>query len=336
MKKPQITFFCELETAPLLALFSLPDMDLLGKQGARLSLATLDLSPQRAEVVRRLNAGGIPVVAWLTLPREEGTWFRLENVERAIARYREFRAWSQAEGLEWAGIGLEIRSAPDVLENLAGGLWRLLPRSLASWPRRKEAAAAVQAYRWLRRRMGRDNFSVESYQPPVLVDARLARSRLLQHTAGLADVAVDREVLLLERSGDLYGPGAIWSYGQQADALSVRSTGGAEEPAQPGPEWDELERDLRLAWVFTDHLYVHTLEGCVRLGYLPKFAQMEWDRPLVDPVLQAARVERSRAAVRAALRLSANPFLMVGGLLFGLAWFIRTLRRLLSLVSRPG
>jgi hypothetical protein len=39
---------------------------------ASISLGLLDLSPLRAAVVHKLNEAGIPVVAWLLLPVQEG------------------------------------------------------------------------------------------------------------------------------------------------------------------------------------------------------------------------------------------------------------------------
>jgi hypothetical protein len=38
---------------------------------AEVAVAILDFAPERAAVVRRLNQAGIPVIAWIMLPKEE-------------------------------------------------------------------------------------------------------------------------------------------------------------------------------------------------------------------------------------------------------------------------
>ena len=66
------------------------------------------------------------------------------------------------------------------------------------------------------------------------------------------------------------GPGMIWSYGPQAGAIAVGSTGGGPDipgqPQVPSLGWDELERDLLLAARFCNDLTAHpglTLGGVV-------------------------------------------------------------------------
>ena len=109
MTQPKLTFFCELPAQELKNLFDgrfviddLKDLD------ASLSLGVLDLSDERAEVVKRLNQAGVPVIAWLLLPEEDGYWFNVSNYENAAARYVSFKAWTEHHDLEWAGIGLDI------------------------------------------------------------------------------------------------------------------------------------------------------------------------------------------------------------------------------------
>ena len=58
----------------------------------------VDLSPERAEVVRRLNAAGVPVIAWQLLPEEQGYWYNMSNAPSAAARYSAFRAWTAEHG----------------------------------------------------------------------------------------------------------------------------------------------------------------------------------------------------------------------------------------------
>jgi hypothetical protein len=109
MRRPQLTFFCELNNDALQALLAQPSIinDLLHLQ-ASVSLALLDLSAERAAVVRRLNEVGIPVVAWLLLPKDQGYFLTMDNLPQMAARYTDFQAWTAQYNLCWAGLDLEL------------------------------------------------------------------------------------------------------------------------------------------------------------------------------------------------------------------------------------
>jgi hypothetical protein len=86
-------------------------------------------------------------------------------------------------------------------------------------------------------------------------------------------------------------------------AIGVGSTGGGVE----GPDafeplsWDELVRDLRLARLRNDHIFVFSLEGCARQGFLPQLTRFEWDAPVNAPVAAARRLNWSRRGIRGIL-----------------------------------
>ena len=56
------------------------------------------------------------------------------------------------------------------------------------------------------------------------------------------------------------------------------------EPDVPGhPQfsplsWEELARDLLLAWQWADELFIHSLEGCVWQGYLGRLRPLTGSR----------------------------------------------------------
>ena len=120
MKKPELTFACELETDKLIALF---ENDTVIRQlvdlKARISLGLLDLSKDRANVVQKLNRAGIPVTAWLLLPKEKGYWFNLENGRAATRRYGEFKKWTLENKLQWASVGLDIEPDINLIQQIA-------------------------------------------------------------------------------------------------------------------------------------------------------------------------------------------------------------------------
>jgi len=125
----QLVFACELATGPLESLFSDPNViSDLKDLNAGVSLALIDLSPGRARVVAQLNRAGIPVTAWLVLPKEEGYFLNAGNAPEASARFASFEKWSADHGLQWAGVGLDIE--PNIRELAAltqGSVWHLIP-----------------------------------------------------------------------------------------------------------------------------------------------------------------------------------------------------------------
>lgn len=306
---PNLTFFCELEPEPLQSLFATPGMmEQLHALHATISLGILDLSPQRAAVIRELNNAGLPVTAWLLLPKEEGYWFNLDNAAQAAARCAAFRQWSRDSGLRWRAIGLDIEPDIRALRALAaGGLRGLVPFFRRSHPRR--LAAGREIYAGMVRDFQSAGYRVESYQFPFIVDERRAGSRLVQRLSGVLDLPVDREVLMLYSSFvPKIGAGLLWSYGRNAGGIGLGSTGGGVTMdglvATASLDWASLRRDLLLAARLNPELYVFSLEGCVAQGFLPRIATLDWHAPLAPPDAQARSIGLLRAIFRTVLRIS--------------------------------
>ncbi|MFP4345819.1 MAG: hypothetical protein ACLFU8_14080 [Anaerolineales bacterium] len=333
--RPHLTFACELPVGELQALFDAPPLlDTLVDLRATVALGILDLTPERAEVVRQLNGAGVPVVAWQLLPEEAGYWFNVDNAPRAVARYGDFVAWTRAHELVWAGVGLDIETDIRDLGRLLAGDWKVL---LEMGRRALDAGRLWRAraiYRNLVEQIRADGYPVEGYHFPIIVDERQAGSTLLQRLLGLVDIPVDREVLMLYTSfaGD-WGPGMVWSYGPQADAIGVGSTGGGVEleGVAPSPPltWEALGRDLRLARAWTDEVFIFSLEGCVRQGYLERLRDFDWQVKESPPRKAARKVKWVRRALRALLWAGARPGLLIAVFLALVAGslFLRRLRR---------
>ncbi len=312
MASPRLTFWCELEAQPLTALLQEPQvLQNLQALGAGVSLALLDLSEERAAVVKRLTAAGVPVTAWLLAPYEEGYFFNLGNPSQAAAFYRRFQAWTARHSLQWAGVGLDcepdVRELREVVRQPLPVLRAWLTHAVDSGRLRRGLAL----YRDLLAQMRADGYRVESYQFGVIVDERRAGSTLLQRTLGLLDLPVDREVLMLY-SSFLRGPGTLWSYGVEAGAIGVGSTGGGLDAAlMPILGWDELARDLRLAHCWTDDIYIYSLEGCVQQDLLARLPDFDWNAPVAAPYAQAGQINALRAGLRGALWASAHPAVLL-------------------------
>jgi len=317
MPQPRLTFACELEPALLQALFSDPAVvtDLLALH-AGVSLGILDHSAERAEVVRCLNQAGIPLVAWLLLPKDEGYWFGLDNAPQAAGCYAAFKAWSAEQGLRWSGIGVDIETDYGQMQALMTGRRReVLSHMLGRLLDNERLRRAQLAYGALLAQMRADGYTVESYQFPFIVDERAAGSTLVQRIFGIVDVPADREVLMLYSSflGSA-GPAFLWSYAADAGGAGVGSTGGGVESALPVLDWDGLARDLRLAYRRAPEVFVFSLEGCVRQGFLVRLGTFDWDAPLVAPE-GVEQVNAWRRALRAGLGASAHPWAVLGAAL---------------------
>ncbi|WP_224240077.1 hypothetical protein [Hyalangium gracile] len=311
MTPPRLTFFCELAAEPLQALFEEPAvLEHLVALKASVSLGLVDLAPERAGVVRRLHAAGIPVIAWQLLPTEQGYWFNLDNAPQAAARYAAFREWTAAHQLRWDGVGLDIEPDLHELRQLLSRRWRQLLVLLRRLRRGERLRQARDAYLALMARIREDGYRVDTYQLPLIVDERQAGSTLLQRLLGVVDLPADREVLMLYSSFVRpHGASLLESYAAQAGSVGVGSTGGGVElpgaGAAPPLSWEELSRDLLLARRRCADLHVFSLEGCVRQGFLPRLRTFDWSAPPEPAKTKTRRMELMRRVARAMSRACA-------------------------------
>ncbi|MFZ3070145.1 MAG: hypothetical protein WA110_03365 [Anaerolineaceae bacterium] len=331
---PELIFFCELDAQSLKKLFE--DrfvLDDLKSLNAGVSLGMLDFSDERAQAVQKLNKLDIPVTAWLLLPKDQGYWFNLENTPQAIARYEVFKQWSQRKKLKWAGIGLDIE--PDI--NQIQALFRQDREAAASAIKRLKDKNAYEqatlAYNGLVNQIHQDGYEVEAYHLPVIADERKARSSVLKRAAGLVDVPVDRDVLMLYSSFSRpRGQALLWQYAQDADAIGIGNTGGGVEmegaPETASLSWEEFSTDLHLAWRTGKPVYVFSLEGCVRQGFLDRLITFDWNAPVEIPATGMVKV--GRGGLRGALWLGQRPwvgFAALAGLIGGVAVILGRKRR---------
>ena len=227
---PQLNFACQMETPALQSLFSNPDVIRdLQQLHAGVTLSLIDLSPGRAQVVRQLNAAGIPVTAWLALPADQGYYLNASNSPQAEARFSDFQKWTAGSGLRWSGIGLDIE--PNVQEFSSAG--RAAAAALKRLFDPDTVTRAQTAYQAFIARIEAAGYSVETYQFPFIVDEREVRSTLLDRLFGIVDVRGDREVLMLYSSYDRIADSAlIWQYGPSAQLIVVGVTAGDPQPGQ--------------------------------------------------------------------------------------------------------
>ena len=79
----------------------------------------------------------------------------------------------------------------------------------------------------------------------------------------------------------------------------------------PTLAWEELAEDLRLARHFCDEILIHSLEGCVWQGFLPRLRSFEW-ADVAGPPDGARAAAALRKSLRVTLWASAHPWLVLG------------------------
>ncbi len=301
--RPRLTFFVELAREPLAALLGRPEViPFLAEQGCSVSMGLLDLSAERAAWVRRLEASGVPVTAWLLLEVADGYWLNADNAELAARRWRETLAWAEREGLHLARVGLDVEfprsESKGVLDDRRAAV-------IDMFRRRRSRARVVQAerdYAALVDEIHATGRSVEAYHFPYLLDERAAGTTLLRRSLGLVDVAVDAEVYMLYAT--YLGRAGARAYFADAPCIALGVTGGgvnAHEPAARSRHlrWEDLEPELRAAAEHSRDVYVFSLEGCVEKGWLGRIAALDWNEPATAlPGRERLRARRSRAYAR--------------------------------------
>jgi hypothetical protein len=325
--RPQLMFACELDADKLQALFADPAVLAdLKDLNAGISLALMDLSSQRAQVVQRLNEAGVPVVAWMALPKEQGYYLNADNEAAAAERFAEFEKWTSENGLRWAGIGLDIEpSLGDWATIQQGRKWRLVRTLVGRAFDGKRVLQARTAYAALIRQMQSRGYTVQTYQLLFLADERRAHSTVLERLFGVVDVRSDEEVLMVYSSfNHALDAALVWGYGPDAHTIAVGSTataGSGELDARFGPlNWDEFSRDLIVASHFSHEVGVYSLEGCVRQGFLPRLKTLDWTQPVTLSSATVEKVRRFRQRVQTMLWIASHIVYFAVATLAAIVW----------------
>ena len=299
---------------------------------AEVAVSILDFSPERAELVRRLNREGIPVIAWMELSKEEGFYLNADNAPEAAARVADFEKWTDENGLKWEAVGLDVEPNFNEFAELKGHRWRLIMTLLRRSLNGRRVKRARQAYAALIRGIQSRGYPVQTYQMPYLPAERSVHSTLLDRMLGTVDVRGNEEYLMLyTNNARPLGAGMIWSLGWNAQAIAIGSTfGDGAAGSGSGPlDWDEFSRDLIVASHFTKQIGVYDLEGCVRQGFLPRLRAMNWSESVVIPEVSVKRAERLGFVSGAVLWIASNLLYLVLAIviLIGWRWSVRRRRK---------
>ncbi|HUI51862.1 MAG TPA: hypothetical protein VLV88_08850 [Terriglobales bacterium] len=314
---PEMVFAAEGSTEALKAILAQPEViPELQEMHAGIALATTELSPGRAQIVRQLNAAGIPVTAWLALPKAQGYYVNAENAAETEARFAEFEKWSAEYQLHWAGVGLDIE--PSVREfstffhgDKLGLAWLLAKRYFDLG----RVTRARKEYAKLIGKMQAAGYAVQTYQFPFLADERIEDTTVLERVFGIVDVRGNLEVLMIYTSfHHSLDSAMIWAYGREAQAIAVGVTNqAANAPGFTPLDWDELSRDMIVASYFARTIGVYNLEGCVEEGFLPRIAKLNWGQPVTISAGAAQGALLIRKRVQQVIWIAAHLLYFVAG-----------------------
>ncbi len=332
--KPIISFFNELQTPALVKLFQ--DSTLipsLQKLQAEIRMGIMDLTPERAAIVRKLNQAGIPVIACLMLPMEDGS--------KAIERYIATKKWAADNQLNFKGIGIGLEfdknDAKLIKENT--GKWiRKIPGRLYG---KSVMEDAREQYANLIKMIKADGYFSESYYVPFIKDEITANRSALQLVTRLTAIKTDREIPLLYSSYFGFGDGLIQVYGFDANVkyvvLGTTARGDTTYTKSGILEYEELIRDIDIAAKKMEEIHISNLEGCVENGYLSKLLEHQYDSTLVINQEEVTDIKEIRDNFQTASKILSYPtlILLIMAIILGLfAWLIVfIIRKIIAFIS---
>lgn len=322
--QPDLTFFCELDEKDLINLFKDPSLiQKLRKLNVNLSMGIQDFSPSRAEIVKRLTDAGVPVTAWLLLPKEEGYWTSLDTISATACAYRRLKDWTSLHQIKWAGIGIDLEPRYDRIDLLGPGWMRHLPDLILRAFQRSYYRKAITELQSMVDIIRFDGYPVETYNFPFVIEERKASSEVISRLLGTPPLNADREVLMLYTSFfGKNGDAILTSYAHQAQGIGLGSTGGGVELEDGDPlrsmTWQDLERDLLIARQFSKHIYIFSLEGAVRQGFLDPLIAMDWNQPASIPSnIEVGRVNLVRKTGQGLLWVLSHPWTVFAAIWLG-------------------
>ena len=339
--KPDISFACELNGSDFAELFS--DTSLvneLAEMQVSLVVGLMDFSSERTAAIQMLNEAGIPLVAWLLLPPEEGYWFNMYNGDKALRRYSDFKEWTTRNGLIWKGIGIDLE--PDIkdAELALTHPFRMVWKAYIRLFERKSLENGQKLYNELLSAIKADGFQVESYIIPLIFKEREKKTTSFQKLLGILDVRTEKEIPMMYTSV-IDNPGIIPYYHRPDMPIGLGSTGGGvkiEGFEAPAISWENLERDLLISSELTGEIFIFCLETSVKRGFLPKIKNFDFTQPAPDmhqEVQEQSRIDKWFGIILVILDhpvwLTICVVAIVTGIVFGLYrliyYLIRKLRR---------
>lgn len=333
--RPKISFFNEMKSGPLMKLFSdsamVEDLKILN---AEIRMGIMDISTERAEIIRMLTNKGIPVVAWLLLPEEEGYWFHAGNGDQAIARYQEVKRWADSHGLQLKGIGLDLELDFNDVIAAKENPWSLLKTLPPRLYDQSEVEEGRIKYAQLISMIKADGYMVESYYASFVKDETAVGNTSIQQLTKFLDIKTDREFPMLYSSFMGNADGLLEVYGRDPGikTIALGSTGGGIDPSLPSLSWEELSHVLNMSARFADEIIIFSLEGAVEKGFLKKMTSFEFDTSVVPDSKQIEEVRNLQRFFKGLSHILSYPTLFFGGLILLISLTIFLFVKLIAIV----
>lgn len=296
---------------------------------AGIAFAVSDFDPERALAVRRLNEAGIPLVAWIELPADQGVYMNADNAAQASERFDAFENWTGHNQLQWEGVGLDIE--PN-FGSFRGGKWLILKMFVKGAVNGRRVERARVAYAALIRRIHSRGYSVQTYQLPLIATDRRAHSTMFERMLGIVDVRGDLEALMIYTSlARSSSPAPIWEFGPGAQAIVVGVTLGSGEPAMdakmPPLNWDRFSSDLIVASHYSQVVGVYDLEGCVKQGFLRLLVNFDWNQKVAIPGAAIRKMSLLSFGVGSIIWILSHLIYILMVAIVLIAWFLWRLKK---------
>lgn len=338
--KPHFSFFCELQGKEFNELFA--DSALINqlvKMKASVRVGLHDFSPERTLTIQKLNQAGIPIVAWLLLPEEDGYWFNMYNGAKAEKRYADFKTWTAENQLKWEGIGIDLEPDMNDIKLAITHRWKFAWKAYKRLYDNQSLKDGKAIYERLIATMKADGYTVESYLIPFIYEERVKNTTSAQKLMGIIDIKTDIEIPMLYTSA-MNNPAIIPIYHQGQMPVALGSTGGGvviEGIEMKAINWDNLERDIRIASQFTNEIHIFCLETSVQQNFLTKIESIDFNQKVPDIQSGMAKQMKMNGAIRFIIVILDHPFLLTVVLFilvtvvgWGLFKLVRILLRLLK------
>jgi len=337
---PVFSFFNEMKSPELVKLFQ--DKTIISnlqKLHAQVRMGILDLTDERAQVIRDLNKAGVPVFAWLLLPEEKGYWFNSGNGEAAIQRYQEIKKWADEHQILFSGIGLDLELDYNDAKLIQSNPWKLIAKIPGRLYDKTELEKGRKDYTELIKIIKADNYKVESYYASFIKDETELNQTSIQQASKFLDIKTDKEIPMLYSSfmGNADGLITIYGLDLKLEAVALGSTGGGVDTTLPTLSYDQLVHDINMASKQVKEVHIFSLEGCVRKGYLSRLVDYNYDSSLVPDPSQIKAIKNLQKTVKRISTLLSYPTLLFSVILlilFFIIWLLYFLiKKLINIIN---
>jgi hypothetical protein len=334
-KEPVLSFFNEMKGADLEVFFRDSSIiTTLSQLNAEIRMGILDLTNERASVLKKLNAAGVPVVAWLLLPEKDGYFFHSGNGELAIKRYLAIKKWADEKGIFFAGIGLDLELDMNDIKLAKSDKWKLIRSLPARLYDKTQIEHGLKTYHRLLKIIEDDGYPIESYYASFIKDEIKNGTTSIQQLTKFLDVKVDKEIPMLYTSfmGNPYGIIKVYGIDENLKYMALGSTGGGIDTSMNSMNWEELAHDIRLASKTAEEIHIFSLEGAVWKGYFKNLIGFDYNVPIAEKPEQVKSVESIRNKVMMASTILSYPTILFIGIIFIITLLFYFLFRIIKLI----